>query len=105
MDVINFAHTALFPIRAEGRRIDRLTMSSQKCHFLHQTGAKKCFAALMWELNQVNGIERIHFTAPHPQYMDDATLDALCLPKQVNYLHLPVQSGSNAVLKRMNRPY
>jgi len=67
--------------------------------------AKNCFAALMWELNQVNGIERIHFTAPHPQYMDDATLDALCLPKQVNYLHLPVQSGSNAVLKRMNRPY
>src|SRR3989338_4730799 len=41
MDVINFAHTALFHIRAEGRRIDRLTMSSQKCHFLHQTGAKK----------------------------------------------------------------
>lgn len=63
------------------------------------------FAALLWELNHVNGIERIHFTAPHPQYMDDSTLDALCLPKQMNYLHLPVQSGSNEVLRRMNRPY
>ncbi len=67
--------------------------------------SKNAFAALMWELNELDGIERIHFTAPHPQYMDNDTLDALCLPKQMNYLHLPVQSGSNAILKRMNRPY
>lgn len=67
--------------------------------------SQNAFAALMWELNCIDGIERIHFTAPHPQYMDDSTLDALCLPKQMNYLHLPVQSGSNAVLQRMNRPY
>ncbi len=64
-----------------------------------------CFAALMWELNQIDGIERIHFTAPHPQHMDDKTIAALTLPKHLNYLHLPVQSGSNTVLKRMNRPY
>lgn len=63
------------------------------------------FPALLWELNQIQGLERIHFTAPHPQYMDDALLEALTLPKQVNYLHLPVQSGSNAVLSKMNRPY
>lgn len=67
--------------------------------------SKNGFASLMWELNQIEGIARIHFTAPHPQYMDDSTLDALCLPKQLNYLHLPVQSGSNDILKRMNRPY
>jgi tRNA-2-methylthio-N6-dimethylallyladenosine synthase len=66
---------------------------------------KNLFAALMWEINQIEGISRIHFTAPHPQYMDEATIRALTLPKQVNYLHLPVQSGSNEVLKRMNRPY
>ena len=67
--------------------------------------SKNGFASLMWELNQITGIQRIHFTAPHPQYMDDSTLDALCLPKLLNYLHLPVQSGSNEILKRMNRPY
>ncbi len=67
--------------------------------------SKNCFAALLWELNQIEGIKRIHFTAPHPQYVDDQMLDALTLPKQINYLHLPVQSGSNDVLKRMNRPY
>ncbi len=67
--------------------------------------SKNAFAALMWELNQIDGIQRIHFTAAHPQYMDDQTLAALTLPKHVNYLHLPLQSGSNEVLKRMNRPY
>jgi len=66
---------------------------------------KNCFGALMWELNQISGIKRIHFTAPHPQYMDDETILSLSLPNHVNFLHLPVQSGSNEVLKRMNRPY
>jgi len=67
--------------------------------------SRNAFAALMWELNQIDGIERIHFTAPHPQYMDSQTIDALRMKKNINYLHLPVQSGSNATLKRMNRPY
>lgn len=67
--------------------------------------SKNAFAALMWELNQIDGIQRIHFTAPHPQYMDEQTIAALALPKHINYLHLPVQSGNNEVLKRMNRPY
>lgn len=81
---------------------------SDKEHFSRSNPfnhSKNGFAALLWELNSLEGLERIHFTAPHPQYMDDDTLDALSLPKQLNYLHLPVQSGSNAVLKRMNRPY
>jgi len=66
---------------------------------------KNDFAALLWELNQIHGIERIHFTAADPQYMTDEVINALVLSKQVNYLHLPVQSGSNFVLKRMNRKY
>ncbi|MFA6427154.1 MAG: tRNA (N6-isopentenyl adenosine(37)-C2)-methylthiotransferase MiaB [Candidatus Magasanikbacteria bacterium] len=61
------------------------------------------FAKLLWEINQIDDIERIHFTAAHPLYMDDEVIDALTLPKQVNYIHLPVQSGSSDVLKRMNR--
>lgn len=61
------------------------------------------FAKLLWEINQISGIERVHWTAPHPIYMDDEVVDVLTLPKQVNYIHLPVQSGSTAVLRRMNR--
>lgn len=63
------------------------------------------FAALLWEVNQLPGIERIHWTAAHPLKMSDQVIHALTLPKQVNYLHLPAQSGSDTVLRRMNRKY
>lgn len=73
--------------------------------FSAQNPYRDHFAALLWEINQITGIERVHWTAAHPISMTDEVIDALALPKQVNYLHLPVQSGSNAVLKRMNRKY
>lgn len=63
------------------------------------------FAELLWEINRIEGIERIHWTAPHPNSMTDEVIDALTLPKQVNYLHLPVQAGNSDVLFRMNRKY
>ncbi len=63
------------------------------------------FAALLWEVNRIPGIERVHWTAPHPNHMSDEVIDALTLPKQVNYLHLPVQAGNDEVLRRMNRKY
>ena len=63
------------------------------------------FAALLWEVNQIDGIKRINFTAPHPDHMSDEVIKALALPKQINYLHLPVQSGSDRVLAKMNRHY
>jgi tRNA-2-methylthio-N6-dimethylallyladenosine synthase len=63
------------------------------------------FAALLWEVNEIPGVQKLHWTAPHPNSMTDEVIDALTLPKQVNYLHLPVQAGSNAVLFRMNRKY
>lgn len=66
---------------------------------------KNSFAALLWEINQIPGVERIHFTAAHPLYMDDEVIDALALPKHLNYLHLPVQSGDNDILKKMNRKH
>lgn len=66
---------------------------------------KDHFAALLWEVNQLTGLERLHWTAAHPLSMTDEVIDALSLPKQVRYLHLPVQSGSSEVLRRMNRKY
>lgn len=63
------------------------------------------FARLLWEINQFPNIKRIHFTAADPRDMNDEIIDALTLPKQVNYLHLPVQSGDNEILRRMNRNY
>ncbi len=73
--------------------------------FAPQNPFKDHFAALLWEINQLEGLERLHWTAAHPNSMTDEVIAALALPKQVNYLHLPVQSGNNEVLRRMNRKY
>ncbi|MCF6276911.1 MAG: tRNA (N6-isopentenyl adenosine(37)-C2)-methylthiotransferase MiaB [Candidatus Magasanikbacteria bacterium] len=61
------------------------------------------FAKLLWEVNQIEGIKRMSWTAPHPIFMTDEVIDALTLSKQMNYLHLPAQSGSNKILEKMNR--
>lgn len=63
------------------------------------------FAALLWEVNQMKSISRLHFTAPHPLHMSDEVIDAMTLPAHLNYIHLPVQAGDDEVLRRMNRRY
>lgn len=66
---------------------------------------KDNFAALLWEINQVKGITRLHYTAPHPIHMTDEIIDAMTLPAHLNFIHLPVQAGDNDVLRKMNRRY
>lgn len=66
---------------------------------------KDYFAALLWEINQIDGIKKIFFTAPHPDHVTDEGIEALGLPKMVRYLHLPFQAGDNNILKKMNRRY
>ncbi|MBI5022550.1 MAG: tRNA (N6-isopentenyl adenosine(37)-C2)-methylthiotransferase MiaB [Candidatus Magasanikbacteria bacterium] len=63
------------------------------------------FADLLLKINQIEGINRIQFVSVDPQYIDDEMIEALALPKIMNYLHLAVQSGSNEILKKMNRKY
>lgn len=64
---------------------------------------KNDFAKLLWEINQIDGVQRLDWPAPHPMYFDSELLDALNLPAQVNYVHLPIQAGSNVILEKMNR--
>ena len=66
---------------------------------------KESFSALLYELNQLQGLERIFYTAPHPDDMSDECIDALALEKVINFLHIPVQSGSDKILKLMKRSY
>ncbi len=79
--------------------------ASDPSSFAHANPYHDAFAALLWEIGRIPGIERVHWTAPHPNSMTEEVVDALTLPKQVNYLHLPVQAGSDEVLFRMNRKY
>ncbi len=63
------------------------------------------FGDLLMDLDKI-GIPRIRFTTSHPHDLDDKTIEAFRSCKSVMpHLHLPVQSGSNAVLKKMNRHY
>jgi tRNA-2-methylthio-N6-dimethylallyladenosine synthase len=62
------------------------------------------FGDLLKDLNDT-AIKRIRFTTSHPRDIDDKTINAFKLEKVMPHLHLPVQSGSNKVLKKMNRGY
>jgi len=79
--------------------------ASDKENFSFDNPFKDHFSALLWEINQIEGEFRIHFTAPDPQHFNDEQIESLLLPKQVNFLHIPVQSGDNNILKKMNRHY
>jgi tRNA-2-methylthio-N6-dimethylallyladenosine synthase len=111
-DVENFSKNNSYVIARRSDKVgptkqSRCSRGGEDCHApsaLAMT-TQSAFAALLWEINQIPGIERVHFTAPHPRDMSDEVIDALTLPKMVNYLHLPVQSGDDKVLQKMNRNY
>jgi tRNA-2-methylthio-N6-dimethylallyladenosine synthase len=67
---------------------------------------KSPFVQLLEALHDLEGLERIRFTSPHPKGYGDDLIEAFGrLPKLCESAHLPVQSGSNRVLKRMHRGY
>lgn len=64
------------------------------------------FAALLKDLSQVEGIERIRFMTSHPKDLTDEVIETIAkYDKICNYIHLPIQSGSSRILKKMNRKY
>lgn len=64
------------------------------------------FVNLLEDIHQIPGIERIRFMTSHPKDISDELISCYGrLNKLCNHLHLPVQSGSNQVLRRMNRKY
>ncbi len=67
---------------------------------------KSPFVQLLEKVHAVEGIERIRFTSPHPVGFKDDLIECYTrLPKLCEYLHFPMQSGSNPILKAMRRPY
>lgn len=71
-------------------------------------GKKEPFVHLLEEMDKLyeKGLKRVRFTSPHPKDMSDQLIDVMAsLKTQMPYLHLPVQSGDNRTLKRMNRTY
>ena len=69
-------------------------------------GGKSAFVQLIEAVHEIDGIERIRFTSPHPKGYGDDLVEAYAhLPKLVEHAHIPVQSGSNRMLKLMHRGY
>src|SRR5438309_5610805 len=67
---------------------------------------KSPFVQLLEAVHDVQGLERLRFTSPHPIGFSDDLIDAIArLPKLAAHVHLPLQSGSNKILKAMHRPY
>ena len=67
---------------------------------------KSPFVQLLESVHEVEGLQRLRFTSPHPIGFRDDLIDAISrLPKLVEHVHLPLQSGSNKILKAMHRAY
>jgi tRNA-2-methylthio-N6-dimethylallyladenosine synthase len=67
---------------------------------------KSPFVQLLEAVHEIDGLERLRFTSPHPIGFRDDLLQAFAaLPKLAEHIHLPLQSGSDRILKAMHRPY
>ncbi len=75
-------------------------------HQFPKIGNKSPFVQLLDAVHEIEGLQRLRFTSPHPIGFREDLIDACGrLPKLVDHLHLPVQSGSNRILKAMHRTY
>jgi tRNA-2-methylthio-N6-dimethylallyladenosine synthase len=75
-------------------------------HEFRKIDNKSPFVQLLEAVDEIDGLERLRFTSPHPIGFHDDLIDAIArLPKLAEHVHLPLQSGSNRILKAMHRAY
>lgn len=89
--------------------VQEITLLGQNVNAYHGLKPDQTVASLsvlIEELGTIDGLSRIRYTTSHPKDMDDGLISAhKRLPFLMPYLHLPVQSGSNRILRAMNRGY
>jgi tRNA-2-methylthio-N6-dimethylallyladenosine synthase len=91
-------------LAAEGIREVELLGQTVNAYRCPTTGSS--LAALLREVATVEGMLRVRFLTSHPRHFSQDLIEALAAhPKVFRYLHLPIQSGSDAILKRMHRKY
>jgi tRNA-2-methylthio-N6-dimethylallyladenosine synthase len=85
--------------------LGQIVTSYGRRDYVHAGGISP-FVQLLERVHAIPGVERIRFTSPHPRGFRRDLADAFArLPKLGEYVHLPVQSGSNRILRAMRRPY
>ena len=96
-------------VNAYGKDFKKSKVKSQKSKLQLKTKKfkkfKMPFALLLAVLHEIPNLEKISFITSNPWDLSDDIIEAMKLPKIDRYLHLPVQSGDDEILKKMNRPY
>jgi tRNA-2-methylthio-N6-dimethylallyladenosine synthase len=94
-----------------GRGVREITLLGQivtsygRRDYVH-TGGISPFVQLLERVNAIPGLERIRFTSPHPRGYRQDLADAFArMPRLGDHVHMPLQSGSDRILKAMKRPY
>ena len=86
--------------------ITEITLLGQNVNSYANDLESGSFAELLDLLNDIPGLKRLRFMSSHPKDLNDDVIRAIAKNSHVcHHVHLPVQSGSNAILKRMNRKY
>lgn len=92
--------------QAGAREINLLGQNVNSFRGLYSDGTECSFAELLYLTASIEGVERIRFTTSNPHDLSDEVIQAFAeLPQLANAIHLPVQNGSNRILKAMNRKY
>jgi tRNA-2-methylthio-N6-dimethylallyladenosine synthase len=85
--------------------LGQIVTSYGRRDYTHTDGVSP-FVQLLERVHAIDGLARIRFTSPHPRgFKDDLVAAYARLEKLCGYVHLPMQSGSNQILRAMNRPY
>lgn len=88
------------------KEVTLLGQTVNSYQFTDENGKTTLFPELLSEIAEAVPAMRIRFTSPHPKDMTDETLEVMAkYPNICRFIHLPVQSGSNKILERMNRKY
>lgn len=87
--------------------VEEITLLGQNVNaYGVEFGDRQAFAKLLRACGEVEGLRRVRFTSPHPRDFTDDVIDAMAeTPNVMPSLHMPLQSGSDAVLSRMRRSY
>ncbi|UCD33026.1 MAG: tRNA (N6-isopentenyl adenosine(37)-C2)-methylthiotransferase MiaB [Desulfobacterales bacterium] len=86
--------------------VKEVTMLGQNVNSYGRKEGLSTFPRLLTQINDIEGLLRIRFTTSHPKDLSDDLMSAFRhLDKLCHHIHLPVQSGSNKILQRMNRKY
>ena len=104
------SRTSSSVLEEAGRMADtgytEIQLLGQNVNSYQDPEGKRSFAELLAAVGQVTGIRRVRFTTSHPRHFSKDIVEAIeAYPTLCDHVHLPVQSGSSAVLRRMNREY